>query len=138
MKLNYFINVPGKPLPKSVKFSRFGSYNSKHVRGWMDLVRDITKVEMLSKKIVMPPGTPVKVFVTAYLPLPKSTAKIRIPLLVDTWHTVKPDADNLLKPKVDGMTEAEMWDDDNQVASMKIEKLWCERGNERAEVSVMW
>ena len=137
-KLNYFITIPGTAAPKSVKFSRFGSYNSKRVREWMSMVRDISKAEIASKRLRANQDIPVTISVCVWLPMPKATAKKRIPGLLDTFHTKKPDADNLLKPIIDGLTEADMWLDDNQVASMKIEKRLCVQGDQRAEVSIFW
>ena len=53
-------------------------------------------------------------------------------------HPKKPDSDNLLKPVVDGLTEAGLWEDDNQIAQMYVEKKYCPRGEERIEVVVVW
>ena len=55
-----------------------------------------------------------------------------------TPHLKKPDVDNLLKPIVDGLTEAGMWIDDNQVWSMKIQKVYCNQGDQRVEVAILW
>ena len=137
-KLNYFLTIVGKPLPKSVRYSRFGSYNSKPVREWMSTVRDIAKGEIASKGLRADEGVPVTIIVTAHMPMPKAVAKKRQDGLVFTPHIKKPDVDNLLKPIVDGLTEAGMWVDDNQVWSMKIQKVLCKQGDQRVEVSVLW
>jgi len=137
-KLNYFLNIAGTPTPKSVRFSRFGSYNSKKVRDWMTVVRDIGTAEIASKGLTAKEGTPVTIVVTAYMPMPKATAKKRQEGLVGVPHLKKPDVDNLLKPVVDGLTEAGMWVDDNQVWSMKIQKVYCRQGEQRVEVAILW
>ena len=73
MKLKYEIIVEAKPLPRSVRFSRFGSYNTKRVRDWMNLVRDISKIHIRSQKVTAKQDVPVKVDLTFYLPISKGT-----------------------------------------------------------------
>jgi Holliday junction resolvase RusA-like endonuclease len=141
-KLNYFLTIPAKdvgwPRPKSVRFSRFGSYNSKTVRKWMTKIKDVGVSEIASKGLTAKESTPVTIVATAYMPMPKATAKKRQEGLVGVPHIKKPDVDNLLKPIVDGLTEAGMWADDNQVWSMKIQKVYCKQGDQRVEVAILW
>tara|TARA_R100001163_G_C5023676_1_gene165813 strand:+ start:553 stop:972 length:420 start_codon:yes stop_codon:yes gene_type:complete len=137
-ELRYFINIPGTPIPRAVKFSRFGSYNTKRVRNWMDLVRDMAKVEVVSKRLTADKGIPVNVFITAHMPLPKATAKKRIPDLIGNPHIKTPDTDNLIKPIKDALTEANVWADDNQVWKIQATKIYCRPGQGRAEVSIFW
>ena len=129
------IVVPGLAAPKSLRVTRHGAYNNKRVRSWMDVVRDTTLTQRPPKA---PEGTPVALMLDVWLPWPKRTAKKVITADPYALHTKKPDSDNLLKPVVDGLTEAGLWEDDNQIAQMYVEKKWCPRGEERAEITVTW
>lgn len=74
---------------------------------------------------------PVKLTVCFYLPAPKG-AKGRIRAYP---HTVKPDADNLLKALMDAMTTAQVWKDDALVYSSYAEK-WYTFGDTGAQIKV--
>ena len=43
-----------------------------------------------------------------------------------TWHTSKPDTDNLEKALKDEMTRLHFWADDAQVCSEIVEKFWSD------------
>ena len=131
----YKITVEGIAAPKSISMSVHGAYNNKRVRSWMDVVRDTALTERPSKA---PEGIPVALMLDVWLPWPKRTAKKVISADPNALHTKKPDADNILKPIVDGLTEAGFWEDDNQIAQMFVEKKYCPRGEERAEITVTW
>lgn len=137
-ELRYFINVPGRPLPKSVKYGQYGMFNSEPVRKWMNTVRDIAVAEVSSKGLRASKGTPVNIFINAHMPLPKATAKKRIPDLIGNPHIKIPDTDNLIKPIKDALTEAKVWADDNQVWKIHATKIYCRPGEGRAEVSIFW
>ena len=82
--------------------------NNKKVRAWMDEVRWAAHGSESA-----PEGTPVGIMVDVYLPWQKATPK---KVAVTTGaHVQKPDADNLLKPVMDALSEAGVWQDDNQV-----------------------
>ena len=138
MKLKYEILVESKPLPRSVRFSRFGSYNTKRVRDWMNLVRDISKIHIRSKKVTAKQDVPVKVDLKFYLPIAKGTSKKKIAELTDKPHIKTPDVDNLEKPIKDGLTEAGMWYDDCQVHELNSRKFYCPPGEGRVIIKVFW
>ena len=118
--------------------SRYGAYNNKRVRSWMSQVKDITGLQIAQTGEKIPPRVPVSVMIDVWLPWAKRTAKKVIAADPYALHTIKPDADNLLKPILDGITQAGLWDDDDQIATMFIEKKWCPRGEERIEVVISW
>jgi len=133
------VTVTGLAAPKSVTFTRHGNYNNKRVRSWMDFVRDTTLVEFVrqSKQYQAPlPTVPVGIVVDVYLPWPKRTPKKQA--AANGAHVSKPDADNLLKPIMDALSEAGLWADDNQVDRIFLQKWRCPRGEERAEITVTW
>lgn len=43
---------------------------------------------------------------------------------VETWHTKKPDADNVLKAAADALTHLGVWRDDSQLAEVSIKKRY--------------
>ena len=122
------ITVPGVAAPKSIRIVMKNGHpsmaNNKKVRAWMDEVRSAPK------------GTPVGIMVDVYLPWQKATPKKQAS--VTGAHVQKPDADNLLKPIMDGLSEAGVWEDDNQVDRIFLQKWRCPRGEERAEITVTW
>ena len=127
------ITVPGLAAPKSITFTRHGAYNNKRVRSWMDWVRDsvlTTGINQIEK------GIPVGIMVDVYLPWQKATPKKVA--AADGAHVQKPDADNLLKPIMDALSEAGLWTDDNQVDRIFLQKWRCPIGQERAEIVVTW
>ena len=130
------ITVPGLAAPKSVTFTRHGAYNNKRVRAWMDQVATWTHVAIRTEKVPIPTGVPIGIIVDVYLPWPKATPKKRA--AENGPHLQKPDADNLLKPIVDALSEAGLWEDDNQLDRMFIQKWRCPVGQERAEIVVTW
>lgn len=46
-----------------------------------------------------------------------------------TWRTTRPDADNLVKALMDGFRNAGVWEDDSQVCSLNVDKMWWSRKN---------
>ena len=137
-KLKYFITVPGRPIPRAVKFSKFGSYNTKRVRTWMDLVALLTKTEINSKGVTADKGIPVQVNILIHMPLPKRTSKKAISKQVGQPHVKIPDTDNLIKPIKDALTDAGMWYDDNQVWKIQASKILAEPEEGRVEIAVLW
>jgi Holliday junction resolvase RusA-like endonuclease len=127
------ITLPGLAAPKSITFTRHGAYNNKRVRSWMDWVRDsvlTTGINQVGK------GIPVGIMVDVYLPWPKNTPKKKA--AADGAHVQKPDADNLLKPIMDALSEAGLWADDNQVDRIFLQKWRCPIGQERVKIVVTW
>jgi Holliday junction resolvase RusA-like endonuclease len=99
----------------------------------MDWVRDsvlTTGINQIEK------GIPVGIMVDVYLPWQKATPKKVA--AADGAHVQKPDADNLLKPIMDALSEAGLWADDNQVDRIFLQKWRCPIGQERAEIVVTW
>ena len=129
------ITVPGVAAPKSIRIvmknGHPGMANNKRVRSWMDEVRWKAHGSESAPKEV-----PVGIMVDVYLPWPKATPKKKA--AANGAHVSKPDADNLLKPIMDALSEASLWTDDNQVDRIFLQKWRCPRGEERAEIVVTW
>ena len=132
---NVEITVHGLAAPKSIRIVMKNGHpsmaNNKKVRSWMDEVRWAAHGSESA-----PEGVPVGIMVDVYLPWQKATPKT---LAATTGaHVQKPDADNLLKPIMDALSEAQVWSDDNQVDRIFLQKWRCPRGEERAEITVTW
>ena len=65
---------------------------------------------------------PLEVRITAVFRRPRSRCT-----WVRGWHTAKPDCDNLAKSVLDALNEI-LWQDDGQVASLIVTKLFAAHG----------
>lgn len=74
-----------------------------------------------------PPQVPLGVTVTAYLPIPKNAPKYKIPDMLSgvIRPAVKPDWDNIAKLVCDALNGV-AFDDDKQIVSARVEKLYGE------------
>ena len=79
------------------------------------------------------PPNPDKIQVVVYIAVPKSWSKKKKAEMDEKPHRSKPDADNLLKAVVDGMFK-----EDSCIWSKLIEKFWCQPGEERTEIRVLY
>lgn len=71
----------------------------------------------------IPHQGPVHIEIVALFALPKSTPRWKLQAAVPISMTTKPDADNVLKMVLDGLKGVAM-KDDNQVQSMKVQKVY--------------
>ena len=88
---------------------------------------------------------------TCIMPRPgshfRSVKKVKV-LKADapTWHTAKPDVDNLSKAEMDamsdhtvkGITDAGLWHDDCQVAWLDIRKIYTPDGSQPAALVAIY
>ena len=65
---------------------------------------------------------PVDVEIAAVFAMPKSWSKSKRGYWLHRLHTQKPDADNVAKAVLDAL--AAFWNDDAQVAVLRIRKTW--------------
>ena len=140
------ITVPGVAAPKSIRIIMRNGHpsmaNNKRVRGWMTEVATAAKIVMnqseanYTLRFPFKSDTPIGIMVDVYLPWQKATPKKKAAGY--GAHTQKPDADNLLKPIMDALSEAGIWQDDNQVDRIFLQKWRCPIGEERADIVVTW
>lgn len=135
------ITVPGVAKPKSIRIVMKNGHpsmaNNKGVREWMTEVALVARLQVNSlDHYAGEEGEPIGIMVDVYLPWQKATPK-KVAATTGA-HTQKPDADNLLKPIMDALSEAGVWQDDNQVDRIFLQKWRCPRGEERAEITVTW
>jgi Holliday junction resolvase RusA-like endonuclease len=114
----------GQPRPKA--FSRGGMarvYDPGTAEGWKGQIAQAAKPYLPATPLEMP----LKVDITFYFPRPKGHYKGKKLVLRDdapTFHTGKPDRDNLDKACLDALTVLRMWRDDSQVCDGRIRKFY--------------
>ncbi len=125
--------IPGTPQAKA----RARAANGHHYTPTQ--TREAEKVIALTAKNAMHNSTPatgwVRLYITAWRPMPRVWTRGRRDGSAATYCTVKPDWDNLGKLVSDALNGI-CYRDDAQVASATVEKRWGEDG--RTDVTVEW
>ncbi|KKN12270.1 hypothetical protein LCGC14_1018220 [marine sediment metagenome] len=123
------IEIPGRPVPWSVKVGRHGSHGTlvtpDHVLVWQQFAAAMARLAMKGRK---PIEGAVKISLAAVFPIPKSWRKKKREEAVSgqVFHTVLPDATNILKATEDAFTKAGVWTDDSRVCLQDTVKLYGE------------
>jgi len=137
MKLEF--TIEGKAAagrPRINKGGR-GMHNTPNVARWKAVVKEQAFLAMREHQVeTAPEDVPVGLMVDVYLPWAKG--KPKKVANSTTAHVSKPDSDNLLKPIMDGLSEASVWQDDNQVDRIFLQKWRCPIGEERTAITVTW
>lgn len=124
--------IDGVPVPKGrPRFARRG----KHVMAYtpdktLQAERQVALIA--SQHVAKPLSGAISVSLDFYMPIPKATAKSRLPQIENSPHIKRPDADNLAKLVMDALNGL-AWNDDSQIANLFITKQYSE--NPRTEVS---
>lgn len=53
-----------------------------------------------------------------------------------TWKTSRPDVDNVVKLLIDCMTKLGFWEDDSQIARLRVSKRYSE--TDKAQITISW
>lgn len=132
--ITFYVRGEPKAQPRPRAFARkFGAtwqarvYDAGTAEGWKSLVAAAAKPFLPSEPLT----GPLMVELCFHMPRPKShyrTGKRFRELRDDapTFHTGKPDRDNLEKAVCDALTQVGMWKDDGQVCDGQIRKLYAE------------
>lgn len=124
-RTTYHVNfaVPGAPVGKArPRVTRQGhAYTPQKTKDYENLVRQcylsqIGEIKFVGKK-------PLEVLIEAEFPLPKSTPKKKIGIMDETYHTRKPDGDNLAKSILDALNGI-AFEDDSAVSVLTVVKTW--------------
>lgn len=115
--------IVGKPCGKGrPKFSRQGdyvrTYTPEKTVEYENLVR-LAWVQSGGEKLQ---GV-ISATIYCYFPIPKSVSKKKRTALDGTAYTKKPDCDNIAKIILDALNGI-AYDDDSQVASLRVKKLY--------------
>lgn len=142
----FFVHGTPKAQPRPRAFARkmgngkFAAriYDAGTAENWKSLIAD--RASKLRHQAVI--IGPVQVNLTFYMPRPKHHYRSGDPLKglkpdAPTWHTAKPDRDNLEKAVLDTITQiGGFWLDDAQVCAGSVEKRYCDDGNDGVHVSI--
>lgn len=135
--------VEGRPVPQPRMLRNAGDPNSaegrrrRRCQAW----RELTRIEAVRAARAESWGRPatgaLRVDVTFHFPRPKSHFDSAGELLEEapTFHTQKPDEDNLRKAVYDAMRHV-FWEDDCQVALGIFCKSWCTGDDDVAGANV--
>ena len=128
------ISIPGKPVGKGrPRFSTAGgfakTYTPKKTVDFENLVR-LAWMQVGAAKL---DGDIVAV-IDAYFPIPKSVSKKKRLELERKPYPHKPDADNICKVILDALNNGIAYDDDAQVVSVVVRKLYSD--DPRTEVTL--
>lgn len=121
MKVEF--TIPGKPFAK--KRHRVGTVGGK-ARAFnpQENVSFERQVAEIARPLFPAPiEGPVRLRIVATFEVPKSWPKKRQAAALDSYHTQKPDRDNVEKAVQDGLNRI-AWRDDGQVADGRCVKRW--------------
>lgn len=119
------IKVPGQPQGKGrARFGNGRTYTPAKTVAYEGLIALAGQQAMEDRPLV---EEPVYLMVTAFFPIPKSWNKAKRAKAQSglSWHTSKPDGDNILKAVGDGLNGI-VWKDDSQIAFSKVVKQYGE------------
>ena len=98
-----------------IRGGKIATYNTKKATAYEAAIREYVQ----SKYDGEPLEGPLKICISAYFQKPKSSKL--------TWHTVKPDADNIAKAICDSLNGV-LWHDDKQIVFLDVMKSYWDRG----------
>ena len=120
------ITIPGKPIgaqrPRVTTAGPFARAYMPHAHAYYV---QVVKAHAMAAWKGPPLEGPVEVVMQAGFSPPKSTSKRKTAAMINQLHDRKPDADNVAKIVLDGLSGI-AFVDDNQVAILKVVKFWTE------------
>ena len=123
------IEIPGKPVPWSVKVGKHGQYGTlvspDHVKAWQEYAAMWAKIAMKGRK---PIGGAVRISLVAVFSIPKKWPKAKREATKDgrKFHISKPDLTNILKATEDSFKNI-VWTDDSAVCRQEAFKTYGEK-----------
>lgn len=123
--------VPGVPVPQSrPRVSRYGTYYPPKVKAYREYIATIAKAAMSGRE---PLQGALEMSCTFFFTPPKNTPKKALSMMYGTYHTKKPDADNLVKCVQDSLNGI-CYVDDAQIAVLHASKVYADEP--RAEIMI--
>jgi len=113
------LDIIPKPAPRP-RFSKYGTYNTSDYTNYKNLL-----TLKIQDSIKFYTEKEVKLDLIFHMPIPKSTSVKNKKLLVGTYHTKKPDLDNLIKAVKDSM-ELVLFKNDSQVCNISAKKIYSD------------
>lgn len=130
--------VWGNPVAKGrPRFRRQGEYVKAYTDQRTVNYESLVGIEYVRqcKRFIFPNNAALRIIITAYMPIPRSTSKRETArLMTETVpHTKKPDTDNLAKAVLDGLLGL-AYRDDSQISELVAKKYYSL--NPRVEVEI--
>lgn len=131
MKIEF--TVPGIPVGKGrPRFKKDGNtYTPQKTQDYEDKVVQCWQCQ---SGMAFAGGIPLRVTVTAFFTVPKSTSKKKAAALDGTPHIKRPDADNVAKTILDALNK-HVYNDDSSIALLTVRKYQT-TGASRVEVTI--
>jgi Holliday junction resolvase RusA-like endonuclease len=123
MKEALIFVVPGLPQGKGrARFGNGRAYTPAKTVAYEGLIALAGQEAMKGRELL---EGPVYLLVNAFFPFPKSWSRRKRDdaITFGSWHTSKPDGDNILKAVGDGLNEI-IFKDDSQIAYAKVTKRY--------------
>lgn len=122
--------VPGQPIGKGrPRVTRYGAYTPEKTKAYEEKVRLCWRTQSGHG---FAGGVPLLASITAYFPIPKGTSKKKAASMADTFHTHRPDADNIAKAILDALNGSAYPDD----SAVQIDRAWKVYTNAAPRVEV--
>lgn len=132
--------IPGTPKgqPRPRAFARGGKarvFDPGTAEGWKSAIAYAVRDSLAVESHDLPFSGPVHVTLKCWFPRPKSHyTKKGLRREAPTYHTAKPDSDNVLKAALDALTQIGVWTDDSQVCSLEVVKFYADETDHRLKV----
>jgi crossover junction endodeoxyribonuclease RusA len=131
-EISFFVHGIPKAQPRPRAFARklgngkfiARTYEAGTAEAWKSAVANAVR----RRRPRFPLDGPLRVDITFHFPRPKSHLRGNAQVLREdapTWHSGRPDRDNLDKAVLDALTQIGMWQDDSQVCCGEIKKLYA-------------
>lgn len=121
----------------AVRMTRNGKWMNESALRYLAYKKDIgwqIRTQMCEMDVMK---SALAVKATFILPIPQSWSKKKQISAIGTYHTSKPDIDNLVKGLFDALNGV-LWEDDNRVVDMKAEKIYGEKPGIKLEVKELF
>lgn len=108
------------PAPRP-RFSKYGTHNPpKYTKYKKDFLKEV------KKQCKTYYNGAIRLEVVFFMQIPKSSSKKVYKRLIDSYHTKKPDTDNLIKTVKDSL-EGVFYNNDSQICEIKAMKIYSDK-----------
>ena len=127
--------INGSPIAATrARVTKRGAYLPKKYQQGKEAVVAIMRAQLITMNIKEPYSGPVSVSLTFIHKRPQRFPKKHTGRIL---KTTRPDIDNLAKTYLDAATQAGIWNDDNQVVSLILTDMYCDKHEEpHVEMSI--
>lgn len=131
--MHIHLTIPGRPMAKQrPRVLRNGiTYTPKETMNYETLVKQLYITEHFRVRL----QGPIKVTITAYIPIPKNVSKKKRQLMIDgiIRPEKRPDWDNIGKIITDALNQV-AYEDDKQIVDARVTKMYSEEPRVEVEL----